>query len=147
MTINPDLVGGLKSALERGATLKQAMMSLFNSGYKREEIEEAARNLNSFSAVGIVQPQKESSVKPLPQTNIEVEKPIKKLFGKPLEKTQYPQLQVAPQTQKVSNYEKPENDKATITALIVILVFLLLTLGVILIFKNELINFFNTMLS
>lgn len=41
--VNEEILGGLKSALSRGETLKQAMMSFYNSGYKKEEIEEAAR--------------------------------------------------------------------------------------------------------
>lgn len=45
---NQEIIGGLKSALERGYSLEQAMLSLLNSGYNREEIKEAARNLGDF---------------------------------------------------------------------------------------------------
>ncbi len=37
------LVQGLKNAVSKGETLKQAMMSFFNAGYDREDIEESAR--------------------------------------------------------------------------------------------------------
>ena len=43
--VNEEIFGGLKLALSKGETLKQAMMSFYNAGYKREEIEEAARAL------------------------------------------------------------------------------------------------------
>jgi len=40
---NDDLLGGIKAAIYRGETLKQAMITLFNAGYSKSEIEEAAR--------------------------------------------------------------------------------------------------------
>lgn len=39
------MLGGLKSALERGEPLQKAMIALYNSGYKKEDIEEAAQHL------------------------------------------------------------------------------------------------------
>jgi CRISPR/Cas system-associated endonuclease Cas3-HD len=44
--VNLEILEGLKTAMLRGDTLKEAMISFYNSGYKKEEIEEAARNLN-----------------------------------------------------------------------------------------------------
>jgi len=46
--VNLDILGGLKSALERGDSLEKAMRALFNASYKREEIEEAAKDLADF---------------------------------------------------------------------------------------------------
>jgi len=40
---NQEILGGLKAALDRGQSLKQAMMSFYQAGYKKEEIEDAAR--------------------------------------------------------------------------------------------------------
>lgn len=40
---NQEILGGLKAALERGQNLKQAMMSFYQAGYRKEEIEDAAR--------------------------------------------------------------------------------------------------------
>jgi len=54
--VNEESVGGLKSALERGQTLQKAMMTLYNSGYKKEEIEEAARGLLQFKPEAQLQP-------------------------------------------------------------------------------------------
>jgi FtsZ-interacting cell division protein ZipA len=40
--VNQEILGGLINALERGESLKKSMMSFYNAGYKKEEIEEAA---------------------------------------------------------------------------------------------------------
>ncbi len=40
-----DILGGLKSALMRGYSLKDAMISFYNAGYSKEDIEESARTL------------------------------------------------------------------------------------------------------
>ena len=44
--VREDILGGLRNALARGQPLKQAMMSFYNAGYLKEEIEEAARALH-----------------------------------------------------------------------------------------------------
>jgi len=43
--VREDILGGLKSAISRGDTLQRAMQSFYNAGYKKEEIEKAARAL------------------------------------------------------------------------------------------------------
>ena len=40
---NQEILGGLKHALNRGESLEKAMISFYNAGYRKEEIEEAAR--------------------------------------------------------------------------------------------------------
>jgi hypothetical protein len=181
--VNYDIVGGLRSALERGEPLKKAMMSLYNSGYKKEEIEEAARNLNATPVMGIAQPKTPLTINaPVEKTTPAAEakkiiyeepKPIKTAKQKPVAAeetpkikkegffsnlfkpqepkpvpTKYPRLQEAPVVQRVSSYEKPpKDDKAVITMLTIILIFLLSVLVTIFIFKNELINFFSNMLT
>lgn len=42
-----DLLGGLRLALSKGDSLQQAMQSFYNAGYTKEEIEDAARVLNT----------------------------------------------------------------------------------------------------
>jgi hypothetical protein len=42
-----DIVGALQSAIARGYPLRSAMQSLFNAGYSKLEIEEAARTMNN----------------------------------------------------------------------------------------------------
>jgi len=45
--VREDILSGLKQAISRGESLRQAMMSFYKAGYKKEEIEEAARFLQS----------------------------------------------------------------------------------------------------
>lgn len=45
--VKEELVEGLKTAMIRGDSLQKAMFSFYNSGYKKAEIEEAARFLQS----------------------------------------------------------------------------------------------------
>jgi len=59
MTVNKDIVGGIKSALSRGYSLDEAMLSFLNAGYKREEVEEAAHSLQ-----GLVLSQTSPELKP-----------------------------------------------------------------------------------
>jgi len=40
---NDDILGGIKAAIERGEELKEAMITFYNAGYSKKEIEEAAR--------------------------------------------------------------------------------------------------------
>jgi hypothetical protein len=130
--MNEEILGGLKSALERGESMKKAMMTFFNSGYKKEEIEEAARAL---SEVAETKPQ----VPVVP------------------EKKQVPPPKTPPQTypkqtpQKVSSYgekipvNQPPNAKGKkiIFILFFLLAFLVVLLILIFLFKQQLIDFFS----
>jgi hypothetical protein len=85
MVINEEIVGGLKNAIEHGNSLKSAMMSFFNAGYDRKEIEEAAATLLDYP---IIKPEFKT---PEPET--------KKVESIPIPKT----------IQKVSQYgEEPK---------------------------------------
>jgi len=139
MVLNEEILGGLKSAIERGNSLKRAMMTFFNAGYKKEEIEEAARFLNES---GISQPSAT-----IPSVSPTVKKPLTtdNQLEVPQMKEPIPnQQQVQVVTQKVSNYEDDPKDKSLIFILVGVLVFLLGVLISIFIFKNELINFFSS---
>ncbi len=54
--VREDIIEGLRAAMTRGQTLRQAMMSFYNAGYIKEEIEEAARALQQRMS-NPVQPQ------------------------------------------------------------------------------------------
>ena len=45
--VREDILAGLKQAVSRGESLRQAMMSFYKAGYRKEEIEEAARFLQN----------------------------------------------------------------------------------------------------
>jgi hypothetical protein len=69
--VNEEIVGGIKNALERGNSLRDAMMSFFNAGYDRKEIEDAAATLLNY------QPVKTETAVPVPIVkNIETKKEI-----------------------------------------------------------------------
>jgi len=161
--VNQEIVEGLRHALERGSTLEKAMLSFWSSGYKNEEIEEAARSLISHPSQLISRPGKE-----IPK---EMKQPVQTLPGfqktltsAPPIKTSAPALaktgiRYAPalakpepipyeRTQLVSRYEEKAKSggKFTIILLIIILLVFLGMLAGIIVFKKELIQFFNNLL-
>lgn len=82
--VNSEIYGGLLAALQRGSSWYDAMMSLYNAGYPKEEIEETAGILKAHLTGKIVhkspEPQKEIEKKILPPSPV-----LKPAFGqKPL---------------------------------------------------------------
>ncbi len=71
--VNEEILGGLKLALSKGESLKQAMMSFYNAGYKKEEIEEAAKALQG-------QKIEKEPVQPVQQEKLKKQKPVKKVL-------------------------------------------------------------------
>ena len=151
---NEEILGGLKSALERGESLKKAMMTFFNAGYKREEIEDAARTLNEMNfqpELKTQQPQKNipiiSQLKPV---DIPPKKIISQTSSTP-NLSQPSQIPSAPQeisssVQKVSSYG--ENKKSVLIPILIgILIFLFIILASLFIFKQQVINFFASLFS
>jgi len=95
--VNHEIVEGLRTALARGYSLQQAMISFFNAGYKKEDIEEAARALYTHPSQPLSHPGK-----PTPE---EVKKPVS-------HKTQPIQThQAAQQMQPAQTSEKPKPKK------------------------------------
>lgn len=43
--VNEEIVGGLMSALSRGEGLEKAMMTFYNAGYEKDEIEDSAKDV------------------------------------------------------------------------------------------------------
>lgn len=41
--VNQEILWGLRAAINRGESLEKGMLSFYNAGYRKEEIEEAAR--------------------------------------------------------------------------------------------------------
>lgn len=119
---NEDIVGGLKSALERGESFQRAMMSFYSAGYKKEDIEWAARSL-----------QMRMHKKP------EIIKKPEKILKKNLKAPKEPK--------RVSDYEKPlvPEGKISIIALSILLFIVLSILVSLLFFKEEIITFFNNL--
>lgn len=120
---------GLKGALARGESLKQAMISFYNAGYKKEEIEKAARAL---------QIQQQKQPRP-PQTQQIQPKPIQKPL-KPIKKLSQPKSR---SIQRVSNYgQQPKPKKKS--PLIILIIFLVMLLGALtslFLFKEQILEF------
>ena len=112
--VREDILAGLRSAVAKKESLKQAMISFYNAGYKREEIQEAARALQEEQlTLGIQQPQ-------IAQQPIQQMQP-----GKPI--------------QRVSGYAPQKKiGKTLIIILVVVLVLLIGFLATIFIFKDKL---------
>lgn len=92
--VNEEILGGLKLALFKGESLKQAMMSFYNAGYKKEEIEGAAR---------VLQEQKieKQQIQSVQQAKVTKQKPGQKV----------PQPKPAKTIQKVSGYGRAPHSK------------------------------------
>jgi hypothetical protein len=167
---NEEILGGLKAATSRGETLKEAMMTFYQAGYDKAEIEEAARAYLS-------QTQGQPNFNPaqriqMPSAQVKPEEKKKEekkgLFGKkspilPAKMTPGLKPLTPPKTgaavtakqdkkplQKVSNYEPPKRKAPTsgkgLTILLGIILFLLLgALAAVILFKAELVNFFNSL--
>ena len=62
--VKEEIVEGIKMGLAKGESLKQAMMSLYNAGYTKDEIEEAVHLMNAPQLPQTFQPQ---PIKPEPK--------------------------------------------------------------------------------
>ena len=123
--VREDILSGLKSAVSKGETLKQAMMSFYNAGYKKAEIEEAAKAVQNPTLVPLT---------PIIQTVAnQVKAPVQKIQPASLEQTpqsiqqQLQQIQGQLSKQRVSGYgKKPKKLGSIITIFLVVILFLLL---------------------
>ena len=116
------LVEGLKAAIAKGESLKQAMMSFYNSGYETAEIEAAARALQTH----------------------QVQQPSPKIISQqPLN----PNLPVPRTIQKISSYgQKPQVPKKLgIIILVGCLISLLGLLASLFLFRENIVNFLNNL--
>ncbi len=170
-----DLLGGIEAGISRGQTLKEAMISLYNSGYEKPEIEKAARAyldiVNKRKIAGVA-PQVKPAEKPKEEDSEKKSEDLKK--GKESDKKsssfdskKSPQVvssygQESQEDKKKDKKEKfklgknvpKEKDpsrgeeirsKAATYLLIAILVFLLIALATVFLFKDELVRFINNL--
>lgn len=131
--VNEDLVGGIEVALSKGKNLKDIMMSYYNSGYKKQEIEEAAM---------IAQQRKSQTVQTTPSKTQQKTKspPIKKTNQNQSKKNSEELAKPVQPQQKVSEYGKPPK-KPKGKFIIILLIILLVLAGAVAIsyflFKEE----------
>ena len=145
---NQEIVEGLRLALSRGSTLQQAMISFHNAGYKKDEIEEAARALYEHPSHPLSHPEK-----PIPE---EVKKPAKKEILKIIpskiqekleEKKETKPISPEEKKQLISKYEektKPKGKLVTILLIISLVLFVAIVIGAVL-FWEDIANFFGNL--
>jgi hypothetical protein len=141
---------GLKLAVSKGETLQQAMQSFYNAGYKKENIESAARLLTPNVTYPTQPkentiPQKQPLILQQPQL-----KPVQKIssYGQPLPQQQFP-LPPKP-VQKISSYGQSQKQKNPKVIMIILVIILLIVfggaIGGILFFRESIIEFFNNLI-
>jgi len=122
--VREELVEGLKYAISKGESLPRAMMSFYNAGYLKKDIEEAARFLQSphFSQTPITAQPPRNPAQPQPVK--------RKLFHSSSKPVQQPVSQSRqPVVQRVSAYEKKPKKRGG-RVIWILSFFLLLLLGV-----------------
>lgn len=135
--MNQTLFEGIKRSVEKGESLQQAMMSFYNAGYPKSEIEEAAREVQKIQ-LGM-QPQQQIIAKPLAQG----QQPIQKVSSyTPTTNTQMQRQQTQQKpTQQISNYSQPQKQaggKGLIVFLIILLAVLVGGLITVILLKDKL---------
>ena len=134
--VNEDILGGIETAVAEGESVEAVMMSFYNSGYSREDIESAAKafQLNQFKAG----PDK-IQVKPKSAVFVESKKeqPSTQFIKKPYVK------------QNVSGYDQASQFQERVILVVLVSLFILL-LGVlagVFVFKEQLVSFINNLFS
>ena len=158
--VRDDIFSGLKQALLNGEPLKKAMMSFYRAGYHKEEIEEAAREIQAEQMrERIATPDQEFQEKKkerfIPeeqklkttqteQNTIQQSKTIQKISQYiPEENTQYQQIQQKPRA-RISDYSSEEKESnlgwiILISGILVIIV----AIALIIFFRTPITDFFN----
>lgn len=152
--VNLEILEGLKLAISKGETLQKAMYSFYSSGYKKEEIEEAAKE---FQTEKFKQHIKKNQIplspqKQMPSASVyrKTEKPQEKQLPRIISDAKYEKqnqiTQVSNQQQKpvrqISSYDKPKKKgPEKFISIIIFLIFLCLILLVSsILFKKQLIS-------
>jgi hypothetical protein len=144
--VNQEILEGLRTALARGYPLQTAMMSFFNAGYKKEEIEEAARALYAHPAQPLSHPEKPSAPEDHKEERPVLTKPLPTTptTAKPEPEKEKPVVEAKAEISKYEEKTKPKG-KLKIILLIISLIVLLGALAAIFVFKEQIINFFGNL--
>ncbi|GIU68641.1 MAG: hypothetical protein KatS3mg001_491 [Candidatus Pacearchaeota archaeon] len=149
--VKEELVEGIRLALSKGESLEKAMMTFFNAGYPREEIEEAAKYAQSQQLYSQfqLQLQAQSQTQTTQQKKSETQKDKKTEEQKQpinqLTTTNFMQSSQGTQQviQRVSEYGTKKKSGKGLTIFLFSLLFLLIALLVfIILFREKVISFF-----
>ncbi|MDP3992420.1 MAG: hypothetical protein Q8P79_02860 [Nanoarchaeota archaeon] len=123
-----EIVEGLRQAVSKGETMERAMTSFYNSGYPKEDIEEAARALQlpQFQQPAMIRQPAMQNFQPAAQASTQSYQGV---------------------VQRVSEYGKPPSKRGRVITIILFILLLLLfgILAAVMIFKDELSGFFNNL--
>lgn len=140
-----DIYGGLRNALEHGATLEQAVRSFISAGYVELEVREAARALEQ----GVL-PSTQQNVTYKPQPAQPIAPAIKTMPTMPVKPSQPVTLpQQARPLQQATQFEVKKPSRKPDMIVIVLSVVLLLSLVafvVSLLFRQEIAQFLSSVL-
>jgi hypothetical protein len=144
--INAEIYEGIRLGMLKGQSLKQAMMSFYNAGYPKNEIEEAARALQLQQFQQTTQPGYQppmQSVQPREKLNSNLN--IKQANEN---NSAQHQNQIQQPMQRISSYgEQPQEKKSNIVIILlaIILIMLIGILASAFIFKDAFITFINNL--
>lgn len=151
--VREDILGGLKLALTKGQSLESAMQSFYNAGYKKEEIEEAARaiyyTISSQPSQLVQTKQQQVQEKKQSKDEVNIQPSLVKVPQVPVTPVSPPPMsQRHLQSQQVvSNYEHPKKRVDFVAILLIIILLILLgVLAAVFFFKPQLVDFLNTYL-
>jgi len=141
--VKEEIIEGLRTAIAKGEPLEKAMMSFYNAGYKKEEIEAAAAAMVQMPS--FVQPTSQPQPTYQPQQFQQ-----KKIIPQQTPTRGQPKPLIPPppaSTQDVSDYGKKPSEKGLVITVLLVALLLLLLGGLIglILFKQELSDFFNSL--
>src|SRR3989344_6181893 len=130
--LRPELVSGLKIAIERGESLQAAMQTFILAGYNPEEVQEAARNINMGVSNRIQIENIQTTTKTIELNKPEKEGFFSKLFKKKSTETQKEVSTNPYYTQKIitrtdiSETKHKSKGRVILTIILILIVIILL---------------------
>lgn len=149
--MNEDLIAAIRNAIERGASLEQAVQSLINAGYSSSQVNEAASSISNSATSIIEQPNPKSLNKkqdilprpvqdPMPKQTKDFEQSFDK--GK-LEQTDDSQNKTQKSAEPKDSARTARNIKLAIVLVITLMV-LVAILGGAVYYKTQIMDWFNS---
>ncbi|MEK6830262.1 MAG: hypothetical protein AABY15_09165 [Nanoarchaeota archaeon] len=165
--VREDIIGILRTALQRGKNLQQTIQSLYNSGYAKNEVDEAVQAINMYGLQQPVQQPSPIQKQPVQQPKqpatqgqtpqiasyypaSQTQQPLKFAPQQPqfYQPQQFPQPQFTQYPQIVSNYGQNPRPKTGTLIIIIMAAMLLVLIGILVVvfmFKPEITNFINNL--
>ncbi|MBS3089395.1 hypothetical protein J4461_00765 [Candidatus Pacearchaeota archaeon] len=127
-----EIIGGIRNALERGATLEEAVKSFVNAGYNPAEVREAASMLATSASI-IAQPSHASNISP-PFSN----PPI--LPNPEVQKSQTPAILQNNDNIRTNASPQPKKTNKVFISLLILFLGLIALLILLVIFKDSILQ-------